>query len=107
MNVASRSLQPLLLLALLALALPAGATVARFLSLEEHVASAELIVRARAGSERSFLSDQDGLAITALGEPLAHNLRRQRRACRGRDGHRSIRLTLNGSPIRHPALQAS
>ena len=64
--------------------------------------SAEAVVeKVRIG----ILGDQDGLEITALGEPLAHNLRRQRRARRGRDGHGPIRLAVKGAPIRHPALQ--
>lgn len=60
MKNADRILLPFLLLALVATALPAQATVARFFSLGEHVEASQLIVRARATGERTFISEQDG-----------------------------------------------
>jgi len=56
----ARGLFPLALLAALALALPAGATVARFLSLDDHVALAQLIVRVRGGESTTYVSKKDG-----------------------------------------------
>ena len=60
MNLSRRILLPLLALAVVGLALPASATVARFLSLEEHVALSQLVVRARAAGARNFVSEKDG-----------------------------------------------
>ncbi len=56
----TRGFFPLVLLALLGLALPAGATVVRFLSMEEHIGLSQLIVRVRAGNASTTTSEKDG-----------------------------------------------
>jgi len=60
MNFTRRIFLPLLALAVLGLALPAAATVARFLELEEHVGLSHLVIRARAAGARTFVSEKDG-----------------------------------------------
>ncbi len=56
----ARSAVALALLAVLAIATTAGATVVRYLSLDEHVATAQLIVRVRAGDASTSLGAKDG-----------------------------------------------
>jgi hypothetical protein len=56
----ARGLLPLALLAALAIALPAGATVVRYLSLDDQIALAQLVVRVRGGDARTFRSEKDG-----------------------------------------------
>jgi len=60
MKTARNLLPSFLALLLLAAATDAGATVVKFLSLADHVASSDAIVRVRVAGETSYVSEKDG-----------------------------------------------